>query len=145
MSDKRQSWDQYFMDLAEKVSERATCDRLHVGCVLVKDKQLISSGYNGSLSGQPHCDEVGHLLVGDDPSCVRVNHAERNAICQAAKLGIATDGAIAYCNWFPCFECLKTLIAAGIKKIYYKDVYRPDRKSKYPEEILNIIPLEQLK
>lgn len=143
MSHKRKSWHHYFMGFAEQASERATCDRLRVGCVLVKDKRIISTGYNGSLPAQPHCNEIGHLMI--DNHCLRTCHAEVNCLYQAAKFGISVDGATCYCNWHPCLECLKALIASGIKKIYYKDVYRPDRVDNYPKELLNIIPLEQLK
>jgi len=138
----RESWDQYFMGHAELAATRGTCDRLRVGCVLVKENRIIATGYNGSLPEQPHCDTVGHLMVNDH--CVRTVHAEANAIMQAAKFGISTKGAVCYVNWFPCLNCLKLLISAGIAKVYYKDIYRPDRKVDYPEEITSIIPIIQV-
>jgi len=140
---KRKLWNNYFMEIAEKVSERATCDRLRVGCILIKDKRVISTGYNGSLSNQPHCDTVGHLMMNDH--CVRTIHAEVGCLYDAAKRGISVNGTTCYCNWHPCLECLKALIMSGIKKIYYKDIYRPDRVEKYPKEIMEIIPIEQVK
>lgn len=135
----RKSWDKFFIEVAEKFSERATCDRLRVGCVLVRDNRVIVEGYNGSLPGQPHCDEIGHLMLNDH--CVRTVHAEANALMQAAYFGIPTAGAVCYNNWFPCLDCLKLLISAGITKVYYKDIYRPDRKANYPPEIMSIIPI----
>ena len=142
MKNKRKPWNQYFMEIAEKVSERATCDRLRVGCILVKDKRIICSGYNGSLPKQNHCDDVGHLMI--DGHCLRTCHAEVGCLYQAAKFGISTDGAVAYVNWHPCFECLKALIMSGIKKIYYKDMYKAELVANFPKEIMEIIPLEKI-
>ena len=90
----RPDWDTYFLKLAMLASERATCPRMHCGCVLVKDNHVLSTGYNGSLPGTPHCYDVGCLVV--DNHCVRTNHAEINAICQAARHGQALAGATAY-------------------------------------------------
>ena len=127
----RPSWDQYFVDLAKLVSTRATCDRRHVGCVLVKDRNVLSSGYNGALPGASHCDEHGHDLVkladGID-NCVRTVHAEQNCIAQAAKRGIATSGATAYINTFPCWPCARLLLAAGISEIVYEGEYKNDER-----------------
>jgi len=120
----RQSWDEYFLDICDVIATRATCDRLKVGAVLVKDKHIISTGYNGSLSGEPHCDEIGHDIV--DNHCIRVVHSEVNAIAQAAKLGISTQGTTLYCNYLPCYNCLKTIISAGVINVYYRHSYRPD-------------------
>jgi len=117
----RSSWDEYFMMLAEDVSTRATCDRKHVGCILVKDKRVISTGFNGSLPGLPHCDDIGHLMIAGH--CKRTVHAEANAVTLAAKHGISVDGATAYINTFPCDNCFKILVAAGIKRIVYNDMY----------------------
>lgn len=121
----RKSWDEYFMDIAKAVSTRATCDRKHVGCVLVKDKYIIATGYNGSVSGLPHCDEVGHMMV--NGHCERTSHAEANAIVQAAKHGVSTDGATAYITASPCWHCFKLLASAGIKRIVYGEFYRDER------------------
>jgi dCMP deaminase len=118
----RKPWDKYFSDIAQMVSERATCTRLHVGCVLVKDKRIISTGYNGSISGDEHCEDVGCYVV--DGHCIRTIHAERNALAQCARHGIATDGATAYITHFPCLDCAKMLIQAGVKRIVYGQSYR---------------------
>jgi dCMP deaminase len=111
----RPSWDEYFLKLAMLASERATCPRMHCGCVLVKDRFVLATGYNGSLPGQPHCDDVGCLIV--DNHCVRTNHAEINALVQATTHGVNIKGAIAYVTNMPCTTCAKALIAAGIKKV----------------------------
>jgi dCMP deaminase len=103
------------MKLAMIASERATCPRMHCGCVLVKDKEVIATGYNGSIPGDSHCEDVGCLVV--DNHCVRTNHAEMNALVQAAKKGHAVDGATAYITNMPCTTCAKALIAAGIRHI----------------------------
>lgn len=112
---KRPSWDEYFLKVAMLVSERATCPRMHCGCVLVKDKQILSTGYNGSIPGDDHCEDVGCLIV--DNHCVRTIHAEMNAIIQCALHGVSTQGATAYITNMPCTNCAKALIAAGIKEI----------------------------
>lgn len=112
---KRPQWDEYFLKLAMLASERATCPRMHCGCVLVKDKNVISTGYNGSIPGDEHCDEIGCLLV--ENHCIRTVHAEMNALIQAAKRGHAIDGATAYVTNMPCTTCAKALITAGIKRV----------------------------
>ena len=117
----RQDWHNYFLDIAEKVSTRSTCDRLHVGAVLVKEKNIIATGYNGSPSGMPHCDEVGHLMKNN--SCQRTIHAEQNAIIQAAKNGAQTKGAILYISHSPCYTCAKFIVTAGIEKVYVRSLY----------------------
>lgn len=114
-NNKRPAWDQYFLKLAMLASERATCPRMHCGCVLVKDRFVLSTGYNGSLPGQPHCDDVGCLIV--DNHCVRTNHAEINALIQATTHGINVKGATAYITNMSCTTCAKALIAAGIKRV----------------------------
>lgn len=121
----RKSWDDYFMDIAKEVSTRATCDRKHVGCVIVKNKYIIATGYNGSVSGLPHCDEVGHMMVSGH--CERTSHAEANAIAQAAKHGVSTDGSTAYITASPCWSCFKLLASAGIKRIVFGEFYRDER------------------
>ncbi len=112
---KRPTWDNYFLKLAMLVSERATCPRMHCGCVLVKDKRILATGYNGSLPGQPHCEDEGCLIVNNH--CVRTIHAEMNALMQCSVHGISTLGASAYVTNLPCTNCAKSLIAAGIKEI----------------------------
>lgn len=114
--------EKLFMKIAYLFGEKSTCDRANVGCVIVKDGRIISTGFNGSLAKQPHCDDVGHLL--EEGHCVRTIHAEQNALMFCAKKGIAVDGAEAYVTHFPCIHCLKLLIQAGIKKVYYSEAYR---------------------
>ncbi|MBF0619586.1 MAG: cytidine/deoxycytidylate deaminase family protein [Candidatus Omnitrophica bacterium] len=111
----RPTWDTYFLKLAMLASERATCPRMHCGCVLVKDCEVIATGYNGSIPGDAHCEDVGCLVV--DNHCVRTNHAEMNAIVQAAKKGHVVDGSTAYVTNMPCTTCAKALIAAGVKRV----------------------------
>lgn len=118
----RKSWDQYFMEQAELVSTRATCDRLKVGAVLVKDNRIIATGYNGSISGTAHCDDVGHLMY--ENGCKRTIHAEFNAILQCAKYGVAVDGATAYVTHYPCPSCMQALNQAGIKRVVYRYFYK---------------------
>ncbi|MBF0486172.1 MAG: cytidine/deoxycytidylate deaminase family protein [Candidatus Omnitrophica bacterium] len=111
----RPTWDEYFMKLAMLASERATCPRMHCGCVLVKEKEVVATGYNGSIPGDAHCEDVGCLVV--DNHCVRTNHAEMNALTQAAKKGHSVDGATSYVTNMSCTTCAKALIAAGIKRV----------------------------
>lgn len=113
---------EYFMGIADSVSRRATCDRAHVGCILVLSDHIIATGYNGSPPGLPHCDDAGHDMV--NGHCVRTIHAEANAIIQAALHGVSTRGAICYCTTHPCVACIGKLYAAGIRYIVYRDVYR---------------------
>ena len=112
---KRPNWDEYFMKLAMLASERATCPRMHCGCVLVRNKEVVATGYNGSIPGDDHCEDVGCLMV--DNHCVRTVHAEMNALVQAAKKGHGIDGATAYVTNTPCTTCAKALITAGVKRI----------------------------
>jgi dCMP deaminase len=122
----RVGWDTYFMNIARQVATRSTCDRKHVGAVIVRDKTILSTGYNGSIRGMPHCDEVGHDL--DNDHCVATIHAEANAILQAAKNGVLIDGAEMYTTASPCWSCFKMIANAGIRAIHYGEFYR-DRKS----------------
>jgi dCMP deaminase len=119
-------WHTYFMNIAAQVATRSTCDRKHVGAVIVRDKTILSTGYNGSIRGLPHCDDVGHDLENDH--CVATIHAEANAILQAAKNGVMIDGAELYTTASPCWTCFKLIANAGLKAIYYGEFYR-DRKS----------------
>ncbi len=112
---KRPDWDEYFLKLAMLASERATCPRMHCGCVLVRDKNVIATGYNGSIPGDDHCEDVGCLLV--DNHCVRTVHAEMNALVQAARRGHAVEGAIAYVTNMPCTTCAKAFVTAGIRRV----------------------------
>lgn len=117
----RPSWDQYFLKIAETVATRATCDRLHVGAVLVRNKVILATGYNGAPRGLAHCDDEGHELV--DGHCVRTVHAEANAIAHAAKHGMSIDGATIYLTNSPCYDCFKMIVNAGIKKVVYGSFY----------------------
>lgn len=118
----RPSWDDYFMSIAFLVSTRATCDRKKVGAVLVKDRTIISTGYNGAASGMPHCDQVGHELkeIEGRPSCVRTIHAESNAIDQARE---SLEGAVLYTNVIPCYDCAKRIVNAKVSKVMYAEYY----------------------
>jgi dCMP deaminase len=120
----RPDWDSYFLKIAHAVSERSTCDRAQVGCVLVLEKRILTTGFNGSPAGQPHCDEIGHLMV--EGHCVRTIHAETNAIIQAALHGVSTKGSTCYVTHLPCINCTKALINAGIVRIVYDVAYRID-------------------
>jgi dCMP deaminase len=114
-NNNRPLWDEYFLKLAMLASERSTCPRMHCGCVLVKDRFVLATGYNGSIPGLPHCEDVGCLIV--DNHCVRTNHAEINALVQAAIHGINTKEAVAYITNMSCTTCAKAMIAAGIKRV----------------------------
>ena len=136
----RLSWDDYFMEVANAISKRATCDRGKSGCVIARNKQLIVSGYVGSPRGFPHCDEVGHQMkqvthengeVTDH--CVRTVHAEQNAICQAAKLGVSIAGATIYTRMTPCRTCTMLLINCGIERVVCERRYHNASES---EEML---------
>jgi dCMP deaminase len=119
----RPSWDDYFMAIAKLIAARGTCDRLYAGAVLVKDNRIISTGYNGSPPGLPHCDDTGHLL--EEGHCVRTIHGEHNAILQAAVQGsTSTVGSTMYTKYNPCIHCTKYVIAAGIKRVVMGKVYR---------------------
>ncbi len=122
---ERSSWDEYFMGIARQVASRATCDRKHVGALLVRDRTILSTGYNGSLRGLPHCDEVGHMM--ENGHCVATVHAEANAIIQAAKNGVRIDGAAMYTSASPCWSCFKLIANAGCVRIVYGEFYRDQR------------------
>lgn len=121
----RVGWDDYFMQIAQVVATRATCDRKHVGAVIVRDRVILSTGYNGSGRNLPHCDDVGHLMEGGH--CVATVHAELNALLQAAKNGVAVDKATLYVTASPCWGCFKSLLNAGIQRIVYGEFYRDER------------------
>jgi dCMP deaminase len=130
----RQSWDEYFLELAQVASTRATCNRLHVGCILVRDKRIIATGYNGAISAHDHCDEVGHLMI--EGHCKRTIHAEVNAVLQCAKYGIATEGATAYITHYPCQDCMKLLNQAGIKRVVYLTYYPNEHSPHFTEGMI---------
>lgn len=133
---QRPSWDEYFLHVADTVAQRATCDRGRSGCVIVKNKQILVTGYVGSPSGLPHCDDVGHQMkktIHEDGSitnhCVRTVHAEQNAICQAAKRGIALEGSTLYCRMTPCRVCAMLIINCGIKRVVCEKKYHAGAES----------------
>ncbi len=170
---ERCSWDKFFMDMAELVSVRGTCDRKYVGAVLVKNARVISIGYNGSLPGFANCNDPetfwqcnncgkktenieeteklhniscagygwtekhgGHDM--ENGSCQRTVHGEINAIAQAARLGIKTEGTTLYCNTLPCWPCMKAIVTAGIKEVIYRDEYRPEMAKRVKEAASSI-------
>ena len=126
---KRPSWDTYFMDITCLVAKRSTCTRRGVGAILVKDKQILASGYNGAPTRVAHCSETGCLREqlkvpsGERHELCRGIHAEQNAIIQAAFYGVSINGASLYCTTQPCSICAKMIINAGIRKIYYQSGY----------------------
>lgn len=133
----RPSWDEYFMKISEVVGERATCDRGRSGCVIVKDKRMLVTGYVGAPAGVAHCDEAGHemhTVVQDDGTqskhCIRTTHAEQNAIANAARKGIAVEGGTLYCHMTPCYTCAKILINSGITRIVALKDYHAGKRSK---------------
>jgi len=139
-TNNRPSWDEYFMEVLEAISKRSTCDRGKVGCVIVKDNQILATGYAGSPKGLPHCDEVGHQfkkMLNEDGTisehCVRTVHGEQNAICQAAKRGVSIDGATVYVRMTPCRVCAMLLINCGIKRVVCERKYHAGAES---EEML---------
>jgi dCMP deaminase len=123
----RPSWDEYFMRIAHEVATRSTCPRLAVGAVIVRDKRILTTGYNGSPSGMPHCEDVGCLIriVDGRESCQRTLHAEQNAIIQAAYHGVSVIGASVYCTHQPCLLCVKMIMNSGIEEVRFADGY-PD-------------------
>lgn len=125
----RPSWDDYFIQVSHLIATRATCDRKHVGAVLVRDRHIIATGYNGSAPGDPHCDDAGHdlvQLIDGKMNCVRTIHAEANAILQAAKHGSSTQGTTIYTNTYPCWPCAKMILGAGIVEVVVDADYNND-------------------
>ncbi|MCU1246950.1 MAG: CMP/dCMP deaminase zinc-binding [Acidobacteria bacterium] len=121
----RADWHHYFMGIAHQAATRSTCSRKHVGAVIVRDRTVLSTGYNGSLRGMPHCEEVGCIM--EDGHCITTVHAEANAILQAAKNGVSVDRGELYTTASPCWNCFKLIANAGIKKIYFGEFYRDQR------------------
>ena len=141
MPNERVSWETYFMNIANEVATRSTCDRKYVGAVIVREKTILSTGYNGSIKGLPHCDEAGHEMV--DGHCVRTTHAEANAIVQAAKNGVEINQSEIYVTASPCYNCFKLIANAGIKTIYYGEFYREDRILEHAKEAgIDLVSLE---
>lgn len=128
VSDKKRSradWDEYFMNIAHVVASRSTCDRKFVGAVIVRDKTILSTGYNGSVRKLDHCDEAGHMM--ENGHCVATIHAEANAIIQAAKNGVCIDGATIYTTASPCWVCFKLIANSGLRRICFGEFYRDER------------------
>ena len=121
----RADWDEYFMSIANAVATRATCPRKSVGAVLVRARMILSTGYNGSIRGLPHCTDAGCMM--EDGHCVATIHAEANAIIQAARNGVRIEGATCYVTASPCWNCFKVLVNAGVERIVYGEFYRDDR------------------
>ena len=122
---ERVDWHTYFMNIARQAATRSTCDRKHVGAVIVRDKTILSTGYNGSIRGLKHCAEDGHMM--EDGHCVATVHAEANAIIQAAKNGVAIEGATIYTTASPCWPCFKLIGNSGCKRIVFGEFYRDNR------------------
>lgn len=133
----RPSWDEYFSQLAIMVGQRGTCDRGYCGAIITKDRRIVSTGYAGSPVGCQHCNEIGHemhTIIHEDNSqsnhCIRTAHAEQNAICQAARFGIALEGGTIYVKMAPCYTCAKMIINAGIKRVVCNQDYHASKRSK---------------
>ena len=148
MNNDRPDWGSYFMEIARIVSMRSTCLRRNVGAVVVKDKRILASGYNGAPSGLKHCIEVSclrekmNIASGERHELCRGLHAEQNAIIQAAYHGVSINGAQLYCTHLPCSICIKMLINAGIREIYYDEGYPDDLSLNMIKE--SDIPLTKL-
>jgi dCMP deaminase len=134
---KRPSWDEYFLNIVEMVGSRGTCDRGRSGCVIVKDKRILSTGYVGSPIGTCHCDDCGHEMHTvihengqESRHCIRTSHAELNAIANAARFGVPLEGATLYCHMTPCYTCAKMIINAGIKRVVCNLDYHAGGRSK---------------
>ena len=121
------------MNIAREVATRATCDRKHVGAVVVRDRCILATGYNGSVRGLDHCDEAGHMM--EDGHCVRTIHAEANAIIQAARHGTSIEGAGIYITASPCWSCFRMIANAGIRRIVFGEFYRDERIFNYAEKL----------
>lgn len=129
----RPGWDDYFMAIVRIVAMRGTCDRLRAGALLVKKNRIISTGYNGSPPGLPHCDEAGHLL--EEGHCIRTIHGEHNAILQASIVsGMSTEGSTMYTKYNPCMHCAKYVVAAGIRRVVVGKLYRGEKALEYLKE-----------
>ncbi len=130
---QRVGWHDYFMNIARQSATRSTCDRKHVGAVIVRNKTILSTGYNGSIRGMAHCDDVGHQM--EDGHCVGTVHAEANALIQAARNGVMIEGSELYTTASPCWNCFKLIANAGIRKIYYGEFYRDDKSPRVAKEL----------
>ncbi len=142
----RVDWHTYFMNIAREAATRSTCDRKHVGAVIVREKTILSTGYNGSIRGMPHCDENGHEM--ENGHCVGTIHAEANAIIQAARNGVNINGGELYTTASPCWSCFKLIANSGIHTIYYGEFYRDERSLKVARqagiELIDLRPKAEL-
>lgn len=130
---ERVSWEEYFMNIAREVATRSTCDRKHVGAVIVRGKTILATGYNGSIRGLAHCDEAGHEMV--NTHCVRTIHAEANAIVQSARHGVRLEDSEIYVTASPCYDCFKLIANAGINKIYFGEFYRDEQIMEHAKKL----------
>ena len=141
MNENRISWEKYFMNIAKEVASRSTCDRKNVGAVIVRDKTILATGYNGSIRGLDHCDEKDHEM--ENGHCVRTIHAEANAIVQAARHGVRIEESKIYVTASPCYDCFKMIANSGIIAIYYAEFCRDERIKKYAADLsINLFHLE---
>lgn len=126
----------YYLTVVDAVRARSTCDRGRAGAIIVNEGRIVATGYAGSAAGEPHCDDAGHDIVnrsdsdGDSAHCVRTIHAEMNAIIQAARYGPSIDRCTMYCSMFPCIECAKAIVNAGITEVVARDDYQRSKRSK---------------
>ena len=130
---ERVSWEEYFMNIAREVETRSTCDRKHVGAVIVRGKTILATGYNGSIRGLAHCDDAGHEM--ENTHCVRTIHAEANAIVQSARHGVRLEDSEIYITASPCYDCFKLIANAGINKIYFGEFYRDKQIMDHAKEL----------
>ncbi|HIM73871.1 MAG TPA: dCMP deaminase family protein [Candidatus Marinimicrobia bacterium] len=133
MAEERVSWEMYFMNIAKEVGTRSTCNRKHIGAVIVRGKTILATGYNGSIRGLAHCDEAGHEM--DNTHCVRTIHAEANAIVQSARHGVRIGDSDIYITASPCYDCFKMIANVGIRKIYFGEFYRDERIMEHAKEL----------
>ncbi len=129
----RVGWNEYFMNIAQQAATRSTCDRKHVGAVIVRNRTILSTGYNGSIRGMPHCDDVGHEM--ENGHCVATIHAEANALIQAARNGVNIEGAELYTTASPCWFCFKLIANAGIRRIYFGEFYRDEKSIRVARQL----------
>jgi dCMP deaminase len=141
---QRVGWHEYFMNIAKQAATRSTCARKHVGAVIVRDKTILSTGYNGSIRGMPHCDEAGHDMENDH--CVATIHAEANAIIQAAKNGVRIEDGELYTTASPCWSCFKLIANSGIRRIYFGEFYRDEKSIRVARQLgIELIDLSPAK
>ena len=133
MAKERVSWEAYFMNIAKEVGTRSTCNRKHVGAVIVRGKTILATGYNGSIRGLAHCDQAGHEM--DNTHCVRTIHAEANAIVLSARHGVRIEDSEIYITASPCYDCFKMIANVGIRKIYFGEFYRDERIMEHAKEL----------